>query len=342
MAHLSLQNLTKEYGSAIAVRDISLDVERGEFFSLLGPSGCGKTTLLRLIAGLEIPSSGHILLDGKDITGFSPQNRGIGLVFQNYALFPHMTVNQNIAYGLAGRGLSQAESAAKVEKILEILRLGEHAKANVTTLSGGEQQRVAVGRAMVVEPAILLFDEPLSNLDVTLRLETREEIRSLQRRTGITTIYVTHDQSEAMSLSDRMGVMRAGTLEQVGRPDALYNSPSSPFVAQFLGGANLLTVDGDVRIPPTLLTRAGRKGIVAVKPEAVRISKDPDSGEHPALLVEKEYLGFTTLLILKVLDSELRVAATTTDLPADLRAGERVGFTIDWSHAVVFPHREGA
>jgi ABC-type sugar transport system ATPase subunit len=252
-----------------------------------------------------------------------------------------MTVQQNIAYGLAARGLSKAERAAKVERIVEILRLGEHVGANVTTLSGGEQQRVAVGRAMVVEPAILLFDEPLSNLDITLRLETREEIRSLQRRTGITTIYVTHDQSEAMSLSDRMGVMRAGSLEQIGRPDVLYNSPSSPFVAQFLGGANLLAADGDVRIPPILLARAGGKGIVAVKPEAVRISKDPDSGEHPALLVEKEYLGFTTHLVLKVLDSEIRVAATTMDLPSDLHVGERVGFTIDWSHATVFPHREG-
>jgi ABC-type sugar transport system ATPase subunit len=340
MAYLSLRNLSKEYDSAVAVRDLSLDVERGEFFSLLGPSGCGKSTLLRLIAGLETPTAGHIFLDGKNITRSAPQDRGIGLVFQNYALFPHMTVEQNLGYGLEGRGLSKAESAGKIENIVEILRLGQRVKANVTTLSGGEQQRVAVGRAMVVEPSILLFDEPLSNLDVTLRLETREEIRSLQRRTGITTIYVTHDQSEAMSLSDRMGVMRAGSLEQVGRPDELYNYPLSPFVAQFLGGANLLAADGDIRIPSMFLSPAGQKGIIAVKPEAVRISNTAASGEHSALLVEKEYLGFTTLLVLKVLDSELRAAAMTTDLPGDLQVGQQVGFTIDWSHAVAFPQRE--
>jgi ABC-type Fe3+/spermidine/putrescine transport system ATPase subunit len=339
MAYLSLTGITKAFTSTVAVRDVSLALDRGEFFALLGPSGCGKSTLLRLIAGLEKPTAGVIALDGRDITSLAPQQRGIGLVFQNYALFPHMTVAENVGYGLEGRGLSRVDIAAKVGAMLDALRLGHRRDTPVTTLSGGEQQRVAVGRAMVVEPSVLLFDEPLSNLDVALRQETREEIRSLQRRTGITTFYVTHDQSEAMSLSDRIAVMRTGQLEQVGSPDELYNHPASEFVAEFLGGANLLSVNGEIAVPDILKSRAGEGGIVAVKPEAILISSNADIARHQALVIEREYLGFTTVFLLKVLSTMVRATAMSREIPSDVRVGQTVGITVDWSHAVAFPRR---
>jgi putative spermidine/putrescine transport system ATP-binding protein len=339
MPYLSLQAVTKEFSSALAVREVSLAIQQGEFVALLGPSGCGKSTLLRLIAGLEEPSAGTIVLGGKDLAGLAPQQRGIGLVFQNYALFPHMTVAQNVGYGLEGKGLAKAEISARVNRMLDVVRLSQRRDTMVTTLSGGEQQRVAVGRAMVVEPVVLLFDEPLSNLDVALRQETREEIRALQRRTGITTLYVTHDQAEAMSLADRIAVMRAGQLEQVGPPDQLYNHPASEFVAQFLGGANLLPVNGEVSIPALLRDKAGDGGIVAVKPEAIVISSVDDISAQAALVLDREYLGFTTSLLVKMVSTKLRVIAMTRELPMDVRPGQRVGFTIDWSHAIAFPRR---
>jgi ABC-type Fe3+/spermidine/putrescine transport system ATPase subunit len=339
MAYLSLTGITKAFASNVAVRDVSLALDRGEFFSLLGPSGCGKSTLLRLIAGLEKPTAGVIALDGRDITALAPQQRGIGLVFQNYALFPHMTVAENVGYGLEGRGLPRADIVAKVGTMLEALRIGHHRDTLVTTLSGGEQQRVAVGRAMVVEPSVLLFDEPLSNLDVALRQETREEIRSLQRRTGITTFYVTHDQAEAMSLSDRIAVMRTGRLEQIGSPDELYNHPASEFVAEFLGGANLLPVNGAITIPDILRSRAGEGGIVTVKPEAILISSNADVASHRAQVIEREYLGYTTTFLLKILSTTVRATAMSRDIPSDARVGQTVGITIDWSHAVAFPRR---
>ncbi|MDH3253085.1 MAG: ABC transporter ATP-binding protein, partial [Ignavibacteria bacterium] len=238
MSTLSLHGISKHFPSTLAVRHVQIDIPAGQFFSILGPSGCGKTTLLRIIAGFENPTEGRIVIDGKDVTSVAPQRRGIGMVFQHYALFPHMTVFENVAYGLQTQKIPRAQIQSRVNQVLESVDLLGKTETPVPSLSGGEQQRVAVARALVIEPAILLFDEPLSNLDVSLRLRTREEIRSLQRKTGITTVYVTHDQGDAMSLSDRIAVMRQGVFEQVGSPFELYNIPQSPFVAQFLGDAN--------------------------------------------------------------------------------------------------------
>ncbi len=204
MSSLTLYNLSKSFGTLQALAPIEMEIHEGEFFSLLGPSGCGKTTLLRMIAGLEPPSSGTIVIDGTDITSFPPQKRNVGIVFQNYALFPHMSVFENVAYGLEVKKIPQNEIRAKVLHILEKVHLSEKTDIPVPSLSGGEQQRVAVARAVVVEPGVPLFDEPLSNLDYALRLETRAEIKRLQREVGITTIYVTHDQGEALALSDRI------------------------------------------------------------------------------------------------------------------------------------------
>jgi ABC-type Fe3+/spermidine/putrescine transport system ATPase subunit len=335
MARLSLERVTKHFGSATAVSDVSLEVGSGEFFALLGPSGCGKSTLLRLIAGLEQPSEGRILLDGREITQLAPKARGIGLVFQNYALFPHMTVEENIAYGLHGRGIPREEIRTRVGGLLRSVGLEGRARASVTTLSGGEQQRVAVARAMVVEPAVLLFDEPLSNLDVALRQRTREEIRGLQRRTGITTVYVTHDQGEALTLADRLAVMRQGALEQVGQPHELYEHPVSGFVAEFLGGANLIEAGGGVELDPEIARRLGPESQVAVKPEGIRISPRATPGSQEAVVIGREYLGFTTLFTIRVGESRLRILTLTASAPTEAQAGDRVHISVDWSQAVI-------
>ena len=240
MSLLSLKNISKSYGATPAVADISLDVERGEFFGLLGPSGCGKTTTLRMIAGLEKPDSGTIEFDGQDITNLPAERRGFGMVFQNYALFPHLNVAENVAFGLRARHRPNPEIKERVKSALELVQLPGYEKRRVDELSGGQQQRVAIARAIAIEPALLLFDEPLSNLDVTLREETRGELRELVVRLGLTAVYVTHDQEEAFALCDRISVMVGGRLLQTGAPRELYEHPSQLPVARFLGRNNLI------------------------------------------------------------------------------------------------------
>ena len=242
MALLSLKQVSKTYGSTVAVKDVSVAVERGEFFGLLGPSGCGKTTTLRMIAGLEDPDSGTIEFDGRDITKVSPERRGFGMVFQNYALFPHLNVFENVAFGLRARHKPKQEVAERVESALELVQLSGYAKRRIDELSGGQQQRVAIARAITIEPALLLFDEPLSNLDVALREETRGELRELVNRLGLTAVYVTHDQEEAFALCDRIAVMVGGRLLQIGKPRELYEQPQQISVARFLGRNNLIRV----------------------------------------------------------------------------------------------------
>jgi ABC-type Fe3+/spermidine/putrescine transport system ATPase subunit len=240
MSFLSLKNLTKQYGSTRAVNDVSLDVNKGEFFGLLGPSGCGKTTTLRMIAGLESPDSGLIEFNGKNITNIPPERRGFGMVFQNYALFPHLNVYENVAFGLRARHKSKNEIDERVAGALELVQLPGYSKRRVDELSGGQQQRVAIARAIAIEPVLLLFDEPLSNLDVSLREETRGELRELVTRLGLTAVYVTHDQEEAFALCDRISVMVGGKLMQSGQPRELYELPSDISVARFLGRNNLI------------------------------------------------------------------------------------------------------
>jgi len=239
---LSLKNISRSFGSTRAVDDVSLDVQQGEFFGLLGPSGCGKTTTLRMIAGLEKPDSGSIEFQGKEFTNLPAEKRGFGMVFQNYALFPHLNVFENVAFGLRARHAPKAEMSERVASALELVQLPGYGKRAVDELSGGQQQRVAIARAIAIEPALLLFDEPLSNLDVSLREETRRELRELVTRLGLTAVYVTHDQEEAYALCDRISVMVGGRLMQSGEPRELYEHPSDIAVARFLGRNNLIKV----------------------------------------------------------------------------------------------------
>jgi len=248
MAHaaLSVRNLTKEFAvgpaTVTAVDRVSFDVRGGEFFTMLGPSGCGKTTTLRVIAGLEHATSGAITVDGRDFMAVPPQRRNIGMVFQSYALFPHLTIFENVAYGLRLRGLPADEIGRRVAATLALLQLEPYAARHPAGLSGGQQQRVSIARALVYEPTMLLLDEPLANLDAKLRVMMREEIRALQRRLGITTLYVTHDQEEATAVSDRLAVFNHGRLIQLGTPEEIYTRPQTLFVADFIGRANFLPV----------------------------------------------------------------------------------------------------
>ncbi|MBS0517576.1 MAG: ABC transporter ATP-binding protein [Proteobacteria bacterium] len=240
MAFLALDNLSKRFGTQTAVDGLSLGVEKGEFISLLGPSGCGKTTTLQMIAGFVEPSSGAIRLEGEDLLAVKPAKRGLGIVFQSYALFPHMTATENVAFGLEMQGIAAAERARRVADALELVGLGAFAARYPRQLSGGQQQRVALARALVIRPRILLLDEPLSNLDAKLREEMQIELRQIQRTVGTTTILVTHDQAEAMALSDRVVVMNKGRAEQIATPLEAYEHPATAFVASFLGKTNLV------------------------------------------------------------------------------------------------------
>jgi iron(III) transport system ATP-binding protein len=244
---LELSHIRKEFGSFVALHDVSLGVRKGELICFLGPSGCGKTTLLRIVAGLEVQTSGTIVQDGRDITRLPPMKRDYGIVFQSYALFPNLPVAENVAYGLVNRRMARAAREARVKELLELVGLPESGAKFPSQLSGGQQQRIAIARALATSPGLLLLDEPLSALDARVRVRLRGEIRSLQQRVGITTILVTHDQEEALSMADRIVVMKEGAIEQLGTPAEIYGSPATPFVADFVGKTNLLParpVDG--------------------------------------------------------------------------------------------------
>lgn len=284
MAFLELQNLNKLFGKVLAVRDLSLAVERGELVSLLGPSGCGKTTTLRMIAGFEFPDSGQIVLDGKDITQLAPNKRGTGMVFQAYALFPNMTVYDNIAFGLDVTGRPKQEIQARVQEMLELVRLEQTAKRMPYELSGGQQQRIALARALAIRPRVLLLDEPLSALDAVVRVALRSEIRRIQTELDITTVYVTHDQEEALSISDRVVVMRDGVIEQLGSPEEIYRKPGTRFVASFIGTAN------------QLIATAAADGTARFHGATLRLPSAVESGARIALLVRPENLAVHTEL----------------------------------------------
>jgi putative spermidine/putrescine transport system ATP-binding protein len=286
---LSIQNVRKAFGATTVVQDFNLDVERGEFVSFLGPSGCGKTTMLRIVAGFEEPSAGMVMVGGKDVTNLKPNQRDIGMVFQAYALFPNLTVAQNIGFGLKVAGVPRAESDARVAEMLSIIKLPEFGDRYPYQLSGGQQQRVALARALAPKPKLLLLDEPLSALDAKVRVSLREEIRSIQKKLGITTIFVTHDQEEALSMSDRIVVMYGGKAEQVGTPFEIYNKPATRFVASFVGTLNIL--EGTVSDPASgtvsingseiALKRAldgkaaGDEISLALRPEAISVGNHP-------------------------------------------------------------------
>jgi iron(III) transport system ATP-binding protein len=318
MPLLVLDNISKRYDATPAVASVSLAVERGEFFGLLGPSGCGKTTTLRMIAGLESPDSGTVVFNDRDITRLTPEARGFGMVFQNYALFPHLNVFENVAFGLRARRKPAADIADRVRQALELIQLPGYEKRNVGELSGGQQQRVAIARAIAIEPALLLFDEPLSNLDVTLREETRGELRELVERLGLTAVYVTHDQEEAFALCDRISVMAQGKILQTGSPRELYEQPSNVAVARFLGRNNLIrvmrlsamksevgefkTLEGGhvLRLPvrPTEVPPLNQPCILTIRPEHVVISKEIAARENslPAVVRAVDFTGATTTI----------------------------------------------
>jgi putative spermidine/putrescine transport system ATP-binding protein len=241
--HVTVQQLVKTYpgSGAPSVDHVDFDLEKGEMLALLGPSGCGKTTILRMVAGLVTPTSGHIWLNGQDMAQIPVHRRNMGMVFQAYALFPHMSVAENVAFGLEMRGVSRAERQERVERALDLVKLAGYGSRRITQLSGGQQQRCAIARSLVIEPNLLLLDEPLSNLDAKLRDEMRDEIRQIQNRTGVTAIFVTHDQDEALSMADRLAVMSAGKIEQIGTPRQIFDYPATEFVANFIGAGNFFT-----------------------------------------------------------------------------------------------------
>lgn len=294
MASVQLANITKKFDDVTAVEDLSLKVNDGEFFSLLGPSGCGKTTILRMIAGFYHPTAGEIFFDDRNVSVLPPNKRNTGMVFQNYALFPHMTVFENVAFGLRARKVPAPERRERVRSALELVNLADFENRRVTQLSGGQQQRVALARAIVIEPEILLLDEPLSNLDAKLRRETRDQIQRLQRELGTTTIYVTHDQEEALTLSDRIALMEKGVCQQIGTPHEIYNHPANAFVASFMGRSNIMRgtivesktdrqpvlmvdVEGGIqlRISDSESERSGNT-ILSVRPETIILRKNDE------------------------------------------------------------------
>jgi len=335
MLPLRLEHLTKRFGNVTAVDDVSLAVEPGELFFLLGPSGCGKTTLLRMLAGFYEPDAGRVFFGDKDVTALPPYRRHCGMVFQNYALWPHMTVLENLTFGLAVQGIGKAERRRRAAAMLEIVQMREYARRKPTQLSGGQQQRVALARALVIQPDLLLLDEPLSNLDAKLRLQMRTEICRIQRSARVTSVYVTHDQDEALSMADRLAVIRDGRLVALGIPRDLYLNPPDVWVAGFLGATNLLdgrirtrddagalveTAFGAVRAmqtPPGL--EAGDAVTISVRPESVRLlaaeGGTPPDNVFPATVLARTFQGETEQARVRMAAVEVTISDRPTALP---------------------------
>ena len=333
------RNAVKAFGQGdTAVRaldDVSIQIRKAEFFTLLGPSGCGKTTLLRLIAGFETPTAGQILLDGKDITNDPPNKRPVNTVFQSYALFPHLSVAQNIAFGLEMLGRPKAEIAKTVERMLALVKLEAMAGRKTSQLSGGQQQRVALARALAPQPKVLLLDEPLSALDYKLRKEMQLELKRLQTETGITFIFVTHDQEEALTMSDRIAVMSAGHIQQIGGPREIYTRPVNRFVADFIGETNFLSghaeggrvklASGDMIEVEGAEGRAGKVTVV-IRPEQLRLAEPGEAGTIPATVESLVYFGTDTHCHLRLKDGTEMVARLQS--PASGEAGLKQGQTV--------------
>lgn len=314
---IGIENLVKVFGSgqsaARAVDGISVTIEPGELFFLLGPSGCGKTTLLRMIAGFIDPTSGTIAFDGRDVTHAAPNKRNTGMVFQSYALWPHMTVAQNVAFGLNIRKVAGAEKDKLVAEALDAVQMGPYADRKPTQLSGGQQQRVALARAIVIKPDVLLLDEPLSNLDAKLRNDLRLQIREVCKSSGITTVYVTHDQKEALSMADRVALLRSGQIMQLGTPRELYRKPNSKFVAEFLGETNLIqanAVSGDGgstvfeveagRFEAAGIQTKNKQELVSIRPEAIHLVEPGEGKSLPAKVLQTTYLGETAQHLVEI------------------------------------------
>ena len=336
---IKIDHAHKCYGSTVIIEDLSLKIREGEFFTLLGPSGCGKTTLLRMIAGFNSIEGGDFYFNDTRINDIDPSKRRIGMVFQNYAIFPHLSVKDNVMFGLKNqpKKLPRAEMEAQTDKFMKLMHIDEYAERKPERLSGGQQQRVALARALVIQPDVLLMDEPLSNLDAKLRVEMRETIRSIQRNVGITTVYVTHDQEEAMAVSDRIAVMNLGEIQQIGTPQAIYQRPANLFVASFIGRTNL--IGGEIRMEngeaklsvagvtvpvSTLLSEEmkNQKVVVSVRPEEFVINRDGEG--IAATVVSSTFLGLNMHYFLRLDDGTDVQVIQEAELDSRLADGERI------------------
>lgn len=361
-SNVSLIDLTKRFksldgsGEVLAVDDVNLEVKTGELVTILGPSGCGKTTTLRMIAGFEYPTSGSILIGDKDVAKIPPNKRGLSMVFQSYALFPHLTIYENVAYGLRVQKLPAREIRERTERALDLMQLTTMAKRYPSQVSGGQQQRIALARAIVIEPSVLLFDEPLSNLDAKLREYMRDELRKLQKRLGITSLYVTHDQSEAMAISDRVVIMKEGRIRQVGTPREIYAFPQSRFVADFMGKANFLEVevlgtDGesariDIGGKTFIVPRAGRvrpnsgSALLVARPEALRlISLANVENEIPLKGCVDRFTYFGNIARYEVAteNGPLLIESYNPEASSIFEEGDNVGVLIDFESVRLLP-----
>ena len=333
---VELQGCTKDYGGVRAVDALDLTIFEGEFLSLLGPSGCGKTTTLSLIAGFVEPTAGRILIDGEDVTGRPAHLRGLGVVFQSYALFPHLSVFENVAFGLRERRVPSAEIGRRVNEALDLVRLEGAGRQRPAELSGGMQQRVALARALVYRPRVVLLDEPLAALDKKLREGMRDELRAIQRSVGITTVFVTHDQAEALGLSDRIAVMSRGRIEQLGAPREIYERPASRFVADFIGASTVLrgrAVARDlvalapgltIRVAAGEALRAGEEVELAIRPERVRLAEGPGEGTAEARVEGLVYQGSLTEVTARLGDGQRVLVFVTEPAPVRLAPGQMV------------------
>ena len=314
---LQLQQIRKSFANTEVLKGIDLEAGQGEFITLLGASGCGKTTTLRIIAGLELPDSGQVILEGHDITDWEPNKRDVNTVFQNYALFPHMNVADNVGYGLKIRRVPKAQIAERVERALRLVQLEEYGKRMPDQLSGGQKQRIAIARAVINEPKVLLLDEPLGALDLKLRRQMQLELKRLQKQLGITFIYITHDQEEAINMSDRIGVMHEGVLEQMGTPNEVYYRPRTSYVADFVGNANILHKNGET---------------LAIRSENIRMDGESVCTQE-AVVVEKSFAGGQLRILFRLSDGQL-LTASRYGIDNDMQAGETVKIGWDAKDAV--------
>ena len=348
---ITIKNAVKKYGDFTAIPDLSLDIEPGEFFTLLGPSGCGKTTLLRMIAGFNSIEGGSFYFGDRLINDLEPSKRNIGMVFQNYAIFPHLTVRKNVAFGLKNKKLPKEEIKQKTEQFMALMKISEYADRLPEKLSGGQQQRVALARALAIEPEVLLMDEPLSNLDAKLRVEMRSAIKEIQNRLGITTVYVTHDQEEAMAVSDRIAVMNLGVIQQIGTPKSLYQRPANRFVATFIGRSNIMDATASVsgrekaivfnngyRVRMDNLTDVtdGEKVVVSVRPEELVINSTSDGGSLVGKVLYSTFLGLNTHYVVELPDGNRAEIIQESQIDDIIENGTEVHMTVKAEKINVF------